>query len=105
MRNKFYKKNTVYTTIFRVFAFSLIVYFSNHAIRGDYGLKANKHLENSIIRQERILLEAQKTRKKLEHKVKLMSDGSLEKDVLDEKARYNLNLSRNDEIILFDEDS
>jgi len=30
-----------------------------------------------------------------------MSDGSLEKDILDEKARYALNVSRSDEIVIF----
>ena len=30
-----------------------------------------------------------------------MSDGSLEKDMLDEKARYSLNVSRSDEIVIF----
>ena len=43
-----------------------------------------------------------KTRiKELEREVALMSDGSLEKDILDEKARYALNVSRVDEIVIF----
>ena len=42
-----------------------------------------------------------KQRKELEREVALMSDGSLEKDILDEKARYALNVSRVDEIVIF----
>jgi cell division protein FtsB len=33
--------------------------------------------------------------------VHLMSDGSLDKDMLDEIARYQLNVSRSDEIVIF----
>ena len=36
-----------------------------------------------------------------EREVSLMSDGTLEKDMLDEKARYALNVSRSDEIVIF----
>ncbi|WCM57888.1 septum formation initiator family protein [Candidatus Liberibacter asiaticus] len=64
-------------------------------------MKANKSLEKSLIERERFLSELKENRSRLERKVKLMSDGSLEKDLLDEKARYSLNLSRSDEIILF----
>ncbi len=40
-------------------------------------------------------------RKTLEREVALMSDGSLERDILDEKARFSLNMSRADEIVIF----
>ena len=36
-----------------------------------------------------------------EKEVQLMSDGSLERDMLDEKARLALNMSRSDEIVIF----
>ncbi|WP_244464429.1 septum formation initiator family protein [Candidatus Liberibacter africanus] len=81
-------------------AFCSVVYFTNHAI-GNYGLKATTILEKSLIKRKEFLSTLQENRSKLERKVKFMSDGSLEKDLLDEKARYNLNLSRGDEIILF----
>jgi cell division protein FtsB len=36
----------------------------------------------------------------LERRVQLMHDGTLEKDMLDEQARKNLNLAQSDEIII-----
>ena len=37
----------------------------------------------------------------IEQQVALLSDGSLDKDMLDEKARYQLNMSRADEVVIF----
>ncbi|CAL9914428.1 putative cell division protein [Candidatus Liberibacter solanacearum] len=101
MWTRHYKKSKFFRIVFRVIAFFSVIYFINHAIKDDCGLEATKSLEKSLIERERFLFELQEVRSKLERKVKLMSDGSLEKDLLDEKARYNLNLSRSDEIILF----
>ncbi|MBY7649243.1 MAG: cell division protein [Candidatus Liberibacter europaeus] len=101
MWDKYYKKDVMYITIFRIISVSVIIYFVNHTIEGDYGLRATKSLEESLIKREISLAELRETRAKLEHKIKLLSDGFLEKDLLDEKARFNLNLSRTDEIVLF----
>ncbi|MEG8098684.1 FtsB family cell division protein [Candidatus Liberibacter brunswickensis] len=101
MWTRYYKKNKLARVIFLVTSFCFIIYFINHAIIGDYGLKATKVLKKSLVERKEFLTNLQEARYKLEFKVKLMRDGSLEKDLLDEKARYNLNLSRGDEIILF----
>lgn len=41
-----------------------------------------------------------KTRVALERQVELMSDGSLERDMIDEISRYQLNMSKPDEIVI-----
>ena len=40
-------------------------------------------------------------RRKLERRVSLLNDGSLERDMLDEQARRALNLARKNEIVIF----
>lgn len=76
-------------------------YFGYHSVHGDYGLKAGERLD--VIRAERSkdLAALVKARKKLETQVKLLSDGSLDHDMMDEKARYQLNMSKPDEIVIF----
>ncbi|BCH54266.1 FtsB family cell division protein [Agrobacterium vitis] len=80
---------------------AFIGYFGYHSIHGDYGLKAGEHFD--VVRAERSkeLATLIHDRKKLETQVKLLSDGSLERDMIDEKARYQLNMSRPDEIVIF----
>ncbi len=41
-----------------------------------------------------------KTRVALERQVELMSDGSLERDMIDEISRYQLNMSKPNEIVI-----
>jgi len=80
---------------------AFIGYFGYHSIHGDYGLKAGERFD--VLRAERSkeLAGLVHDRKKLETQVKLLSDGSLERDMIDEKARYQLNMSRADEIVIF----
>lgn len=76
-------------------------YFGYHSIHGDYGLKAGERLD--VLRAERSkdLAALVHARKKLETQVNLLSDGSLDRDMMDEKARYQLNMSKPDEIVIF----
>lgn len=84
-------------------AISLVVlsYFGFHAYQGDYGLAAKVRLELriAVLEEERAALEA--TRAKLEKRLALVRDGTLEKDMLDEQARRSLNLARENEIVIF----
>ncbi|MDI7863256.1 septum formation initiator family protein [Rhizobiaceae bacterium n13] len=76
-------------------------YFGYHSLNGDFGLRAAEGFEKRRIERERDLAKLVAKRKELEKEVELMSDGSLDKDMLDEKARYTLNVSRADEIVIF----
>lgn len=80
---------------------AFIGYFGYHSVHGDYGLKAGERLD--VLRAERSkdLAALVHARKKLETQVKLLSDGSLDHDMMDEKARYQLNMSKPDEIVIF----
>jgi cell division protein FtsB len=80
---------------------AFLSYFGYHCIHGDYGLRATSVFEQQRIAREQELSVLVAKREHLEKEVALLSDGSLDKDMLDEKARYQLNYSRPDEIVIF----
>ena len=84
-----------------VIAAAFFTYFGYHAVNGDLGLKATEAFEQRRIERVEQLATLKAERIELERQVSLMSDGTLDKDMLDEKARYMLNVARADEIIIF----
>ena len=80
---------------------AFLSYFGYHSIHGDYGLKATEKFDRQRIERQARLDELTQQRQTLEKEVALLSDGSLERDMLDEKARFGLNMSRADEIVIF----
>lgn len=80
---------------------AFLSYFGYHCIHGDYGLRAADAFERQRFERSAELEALVARRKNLERQVGLMSDGSLERDMIDEKARYQLNMSRPDEIVIF----
>jgi cell division protein FtsB len=101
MWTKQHKKRYYGRLVTPVLAAGFLSYFGYHCIHGDLGLEATKEFERRRIEREAELKTLVAAREDLERQVKLMSDGSLEKDMLDEKARYTLNVSRGDEIVIF----
>ena len=101
MWTKHHKKRRLGRFIVPAITIAFLSYFSYHSVHGDFGLRAMEKFERTrVIRQAKldVLIEE---RKRLEREVSLMSDGSLERDMLDEKARFALNMSRADEIVIF----
>src|SRR5690606_19764700 len=78
-----------------------LAYFGFHAYHGEYGLYAKYRLEARAGDLEDKLAALKQRREKLEHRVALLHDGSLEKDMLDEWARRELNLAHEDEVIIY----
>lgn len=85
-----------------VIAACFMGYFGYHSIHGEYGMKAAERFEAHKAINERKLEKLVGERQALERRVKMLSDGSLLRDALDEQARYALNLLRPDEIVIFD---
>jgi cell division protein FtsB len=77
-----------------------IFYFSFHALSGERGLyallKENRKLD--LLNSE--LHDVTMKRKDLEHRVSLLSDGSLDLDLLDEQSRIILNDAAEDEVVV-----
>ena len=80
---------------------AFLSYFGYHSVHGVYGLEATEEFEHQRVARASELAALVTKRKALERQVELLSDGSLEHDILDEKARYQLNVSRADEIVIF----
>jgi cell division protein FtsB len=101
MWTKQHKKRHLGRLVTPILAAGFFSYFGYHIVHGDLGMDAAKDFERRRLERVAELDELVKDRRELERQVSLMSDGSLEKDMLDEKARYSLNVSRSDEIVIF----
>ncbi|OHV81552.1 septum formation initiator family protein [Rhizobium sp. LCM 4573] len=82
---------------------AFLSYFGYHSVHGDLGLIATDEFERQRVARAAELAKLTERREALERQVQLLSDGSLEKDMLDETARYQLNVSRGDEIVIFND--
>ena len=101
MWTKHHKKRKFGRFVLPALTIAFISYFGYHSIHGEYGLIATEEFERQRLARLSDLEKLVAKRKSLEQDVSLMSDGSMEKDILDEKARYALNVSRPDEIVIF----
>lgn len=101
MWTKHHRKRKLGRFVMPMITAAFLSYFGYHSVHGDYGLKATDVFARQKVEREGRLAELVATRQVLEKEVALMSDGSLERDMLDEKARSALNLSRTDEIVIF----
>ncbi|MEK1867088.1 FtsB family cell division protein [Ensifer adhaerens] len=101
MWTRHHKKRKLGRLVMPLIAVAFLSYFGYHSIHGGYGLKATEQFDRQIVERQARLDKLTKQRTILEKEVQLMSDGSLERDMLDEKARLALNMSRSDEIVIF----
>ncbi|WP_209846183.1 FtsB family cell division protein [Rhizobium herbae] len=101
MWTKHHKKRQLGRFVMPLITVAFLSYFGYHSIHGDYGLKATEKFDRQRIERQARLNELTQRRQTLEKEVALLSDGSLERDMLDEKARFGLNMSRSDEIVIF----
>ena len=77
-----------------------LAYFGFHAYHGEFGINSKYQLEAQTVALQAQLDAIKARRMELERRVRLMHDGTLEKDMLDEQARRALNLSQADEITI-----
>ncbi len=101
MWTKHHKKRRLGRFVMPLITVAFLSYFGYHSIHGDYGLIATEEFERQRVVRQAELEALTEKRKALELQVSLLSGGSMEKDILDEKARYELNVSRADEIVIF----
>ena len=77
-----------------------LTYFGFHAYHGEFGIYSKYQLEDRAAELQAQLDVVHAARLGLEHRVQLLHDGTLEKDMLDEQARKALNFSQPDEITI-----
>lgn len=77
-------------------------YFAYHVVHGDRGLIAWWNLTQRVAAAEAVLAQTRAERETLEHRVHLMEPGSLDPDMLEERARLMLNYGHPDDIVVLE---
>lgn len=94
------KKRRTGALIVPAIAAAFLSYFGFHAFQGDFGIYAKYRLEERTASLRAELAQVRTERRRLEHRVQLLAEGTLEKDMLEEQARRALNVARRDEMII-----
>jgi cell division protein FtsB len=69
----------------------VLAYFAVNAFSGNHGLRAQKDLDEQFNALSRELAQLKRERADWEHRVKLLKSSSIDPDMLEERARANLN--------------
>ncbi|RCL03369.1 MAG: Septum formation initiator [Candidatus Tokpelaia sp. JSC161] len=86
--------------LFIIFSIFVIFYFCYHLTHGVYRIYAVHELREELALLKVHKKQLEEERLILEKRCNLLRDGSLEKDMLDEYARKNLNFSLSNELTL-----
>jgi cell division protein FtsB len=97
---KQYRKSRLARLIVPVIALGFLGYFAMHAQSGRYGLEAKEQLERSRAASQARYDDLRRQREALEQRVQLLHDGTLDRDMIDERARRALNFSSANEIVI-----
>ncbi|NKB52431.1 MAG: septum formation initiator family protein [Rhizobiaceae bacterium] len=95
------KRRTLARFIAPLATLVIVGYFGFHAFNGQYGIRANLAMQTRMAELKIELAELTRRRDKFEERVKLLRAGTLEKDMVDQHVRAQLNMVREDEIVLF----
>ncbi|OPB31820.1 septum formation initiator family protein [Bartonella sp. AR 15-3] len=78
----------------------VLSYFSYHIYHGKYGLYSRSKINQHIIELKEELHQIKTERISIEKRISLLRDGHIEKDMLDEYVRKNLNFSKSNELTI-----
>ena len=95
------KKRSLSRFIAPVATLVILGYFGFHAFNGQYGIRANLAMQKRMVELQTQLAGLSKRRETLEARVALLRDGSMEKDMVDQHVRSQLNMVRDDEVVMF----
>ncbi len=79
----------------------VISYFAYHAVYGRHGFIAWLSLQNHVDTLDQQLAEVRSAREQLDRQVALLRTGSLDPDLLDERARATLGFANPNDIVIF----
>ncbi len=100
MHTKQKRKSWVSQLVVPAITLPCLAYFVFHAQNGRYGTEASVALQAELLHKQADYAELVESREALETRVRLLSDGTLERDMIDERARRSLNLSNADEVTI-----
>ena len=79
----------------------LIVYIAFHAVQGDRGLIAYWQMSKQVAQAENIHFRLSREREAIQNRVSLLNPNTLDRDMLEERARFMLGYSLPDEVVIF----
>ncbi|WP_142417142.1 FtsB family cell division protein [Bartonella massiliensis] len=78
----------------------VLSYFSYHIYHGEYGLYSRSEVNQQISELEKELHKIEAEREFIKKRISLLRNGHIEKDMLDEYVRKNLNVSKPNELTI-----
>ena len=78
----------------------VLSYFGYHVYHGEFGIDSKAQLRERAVVLQAELDKVRVQRAELENRVRMLRDGTIDKDKLDEQARRALNLSQPDEVTI-----
>ncbi|MDQ6437711.1 septum formation initiator family protein [Mesorhizobium sp. LHD-90] len=81
-------------------AIAVLSYFGYHIYHGEFGINSKDQVRARAAVLQTQLDEVRARRVALEGKVRMLHDGTIDKDMLDERSRQALNLSHADEVTI-----
>ncbi len=98
MKQLLQQRNLVRRNLVTLIGFGLFFYFSYHLVLGDRSALRYMTLQQSISETKQTTSAIEKERTELEEKVAMLRPGSVNKDLLEERARLVLGLRREGEV-------
>lgn len=77
-----------------------LVYLGYHLFEGERGLKASWALDQRLAKAEAERKDLAAEREKIESRVGLLREGTLDRDMLDERLRQMLNLAQPGDVVI-----
>jgi len=81
-------------------AIAVMAYFGYHSFNGDYGIWSRDRMMREAIGLEAELAQLKAQRLSLQERARLLRAENLDPDMIDERARRNLNVLKPDEIVI-----
>lgn len=95
-----YRKRNTGKLIVPALCALVLSYFGFHAYQGEYGIYAKYQLEAEIARLEQDHRQLTEERKRLQSRVRLLQDGTIDRDMLDEQIRRALNFGGGRDLVI-----
>jgi cell division protein FtsB len=95
------KQSKIKPLLLPVCCLFILSYFAYHAVEGHYGLFALGKLQDRVVALEAELATLRAERDGVERHVALMRPESLDRDMIDERAREALNMADAKDIVIF----
>lgn len=83
-----------------VIGMTVVVYFAYHAVQGDRGLLALGKLRGEVNTLQARVLDVRDERFQLQGKVQMLRPGSIDPDLLEERARVLLGYGKAEELVV-----